>query len=612
VRLLTVALLVALGGLLAGAVSGDVAVAQTGEADLSLSKADSPDPAFIGEDLTYTLTASNAGPDQAEGVTVTDPLPAGVTNVSATASQGGCTETVGTVECSLGALANAASATVTIVVRPSAPGTLPNSATVSSATGDADPADNADTETTTVWARPNIVVVMTDDQPALDGRLLQVQPNVTSVFVQQGVTFSDFHGETPLCCPARANSLTGQHTHNHGVYANSANLFDPSMTLATQLQSTGYHTFLVGKYMNKYGTCQRQDNCAPTVPAGWNRWVAFGDPHYWDYDLWVDGSQELYGRGDAEYSTDVLATKAVSLIHSAPADKPVFAWITPFAPHSPNAPAPRYQGVPCSVEHWEPPSWNEADVSDKPAYVRSKPPVKSGAKVGTCRTLLAVDDLVGRVRDELVATGRYENTLFIYTSDNGVLSGEHRLTGKSAPYQTQIPFLVSWPALLGITPRLITERLQNIDIAPTICELVGCTLGPYPNGQTKPDGISFAGLLLGNAGSLSRDAVLDELPVDNDGVPAWYAVTTTGQSPLASEGCAAAAVRGCKWHYVEYPSTGENELYDVSNGPCWVWSEGQPGDPCELENLASRPDKAGLVTALRDRLAQLRVEKGVG
>jgi N-acetylglucosamine-6-sulfatase len=463
-----------------------------------------------------------------------------------------------------------------------------------------------------VEAKPNIVVVMTDDQGALDGREIRLMPIVKSIFSDRGVTFADFHGETPLCCPARANTLAGQHTHNHGVNSNTANLFNPAMTLATQLQSTGYHTFLVGKYMNKYGSCQRQANCAPTVPAGWNRWAAFGDPHYWDYDLWVDGSRVVYGHNDSDYSTDVLAAKAVSLIRSTPASKPLFAWIAPFGPHSPTAPAPRHKGVPCAAGRWEPPSWNEADVSDKPAYVRSRPLVKSVGRAGICRTLLSVDDLVGRVRDELVASGRYGNTLFIYMGDNGMLFGEHRLSSKSAPYQTQIPFLVSWPDRLGITPRTISERVQNIDVAPTLCVLAGCTLGPYPNGQAKPDGISFAGLLLGQVGSLSRDAVLEELTVANDGVPAWHAVTTTAQSSLASQGCAAAAARGCRWHYVEYPSTGEKELYDVSNGPCWAWSVGQPGDPCELDNLASRADKASLVTALRNRLAQLKVEKGVG
>ena len=80
-------------------------------------------------------------------------------------------------------------------------------------------------------------------------------------------------------------------------------------------------------------------------------------------------------------------------------------------------------------------------------------------------------------------TGRLDNTLFVYSGDNGMNMGEHRLVNKSAPYVTQIPFLASWPARLGTTPRAVTERVQNIDFAPTICELAGCTLGPFPNGQ---------------------------------------------------------------------------------------------------------------------------------
>jgi N-acetylglucosamine-6-sulfatase len=584
-------------------------------ADIALTKGDSPDPVSAGGDLRYTLTVTNGGPDRARGVSVSDPLPTGVSFLSVSSSQGTCTHASGIVTCSLGSVFRASSATVTILVRTAQAGTLTNTSTVSTFVGDPNPANNSATVSTAVQVpstKPNIVLVMTDDQGALDGREIGQMPTVKSILSDHGVTFSDFHSETPRCCPARANTLSGQHTHNHGVTNNSASLFDPAMTLATQLQSAGYHTFLVGKYMNRYGSCQQQANCAPTVPAGWNRWAALGDGAYWDYDLWVDGSRQVYGRNEADYSTDVIAARAASLIRSAPAGKPLFAWIAPFASHSPTPPAPRHVGVPCSSGRWEPPSWNEADVSDKPAYVRSQPPVKSVGRAGICRTLLAVDDLVGRVRDELVASGRYGNTLLIYMGDNGMLFGEHRLSGKSAPYQTQIPFLVSWPDRLGTTPRTISERVQNIDLAPTLCQLAGCTLGPFPNGQTKPDGISFAQLLLGQVGSLPRDAVLEELPADSAPVPAWYAVTTTGQSPLAAQACALAASRGCRWHYIEYPSTGERELYDVSNGPCWAWSVGQPGDPCELDNLASRADKASLVTALHNRLLQLKAEKGVG
>ena len=224
--------------------------------------------------------------------------------------------------------------------------------------------------------------------------------------------------------------------------------------------------------------------------------------------------------------------------------------------------------------------------------------------------LRSVDDLVKSVRDALAARGRLDNTLFIYTSDNGMNEGEHRLGGKGAPYQTQIPFLISWPARLGTSPRTISERLENIDLAPTLCELAGCTMGPYPNGQVRPDGVSFAALLFNSSASIARPFVLEDMPAGGSGAPPWFAVVSTRFSPLASTGCDAASSRGCRWHYVEYPKTGERELYDVSHGPCWGWSVGRPGDPCELQNLAGNPAYAGLISRLHDELARLKKEKG--
>ena len=117
--------------------------------------------------------------------------------------------------------------------------------------------------------RPNIVMVITDDQPALDGRLLPFEPTVKSIFVDHGVNFTDFHSETPLCCPARAGFFTGQHTHNHNVTQNRATQFDPTETIATELSGVGYHTMLIGKYLNQYAanTCKKPF-CAPHVPPG--------------------------------------------------------------------------------------------------------------------------------------------------------------------------------------------------------------------------------------------------------------------------------------------------------------------------------------------------------
>jgi hypothetical protein len=122
--------------------------------------------------------------------------------------------------------------------------------------------------------------------------------------------------------------------------------------------------------------------------------------------------------------------------------------------------------------------------------------------------------------------------------------------------------------------------VSDIDFAPTICDLAGCTLGPYPGGQTKPDGISILPLLDGDVNHLDRDALLE----DNFLSHTWTAVRTTSQSELGL------------WHYiVNYPS-GFVELYNDAT------------DPWELDNVAGDPSNTALEAHLADRLEQLRAE----
>lgn len=456
---------------------------------------------------------------------------------------------------------------------------------------------------------PDVIVIMTDDVPAMDDRVWRYLPTIRDMFVRHGVEFTDFAGETPLCCPGRAGFLTGQHTFNHGVLRNDVRLFNPRMTLATALHDVGYRTFLAGKYFNEYQLI------APSKPPGWDGFHGYPGGYY-KYTIWNNGNSpgEYHGSLPRDYSTDVIAAKALTELRKTPAGQPVFGWIAPFASHGPNTPAPRYLNDPrCdAVPAWDPPNYNEKDVSDKPLYVQQTPLLKAPSYevVTTCRTLLAVDDLVKGVRDELARQGRLDNTLFVLTTDNGMNAGAHRLLGKRAPYATALPFYVSWPRALGSGPRKISEPLMNIDFAPTVCALAGCTLGPYPNGQQTPDGRSFAAVLLGSATTLGRDAVIEDMPLHLK-IPSWYAVVTTAASPLASVGCRDAATGGCRWHYVEL-GTGERELYDISGGPCWAWRPRDAGDPCELTNVAGRPSYAAIQAALAKRLSQLKQERGTG
>ena len=221
--------------------------------------------------------------------------------------------------------------------------------------------------------------------------------------------------------------------------------------------------------------------------------------------------------------------------------------------------------------------------------------------------LLSVDDMVKKVRAELFRQGRLNNTLFILTADNGYGFKEHRIPAKTVPYVTHVPLYVAWSAGRGTTQKVVDTVLSNIDMAPTLCDLAGCVMGPYPNGQQSSDGISFLPLIKNQVVKLGRDAILESQPIVPSGTapstrPAWWAIRTTTENPLGL------------WHYIEY-ATGEKELYDLSKGPCYRWSASKGGDPCELKNLLSSTviAPAGILDTkaqLDARLSQLKTEKG--
>jgi arylsulfatase A-like enzyme len=451
--------------------------------------------------------------------------------------------------------------------------------------------------------RPDIVVIMLDDIPPLDGRLWQRLPHIRRTFVAHGVELTDAHGETPICCPGRAGFLTGLHTHHHGATTTDGSRFQPQMTIATALKGVGYHTIHVGKYLNLF------ERIYPKVPPGWSEFHGFGGG-YQDYILWSDGVPRHYGRARADYSTTVISKLSAAAIRRVPPDRRLFAWITPFAMHKPwQLPGRQAGRSRCSgIEPWSPPGYMERDVRDKPAHIRRlRVRQEDGYDLRRiCRGLLAVDRLVGNVVRELDRRGRLDDTLLLLTSDNGMTYGSQRvLRDKKTPYATQLPFFVRWPRVLGDDHRRIGERIQNIDLAPTLCDIAGCRLGPYPTGQGGPDGLSFLRLLTGERTSLPRDAVLSSY-LDPDGwMPTWWSVSTTSRSPLARQGCRTRREAGCRWLYVEY-DTGEVELYDRSNGPCWDWRRRMSGDPCLLENLAGRRRYAELQAMLARRLDRLR------
>ncbi|MGH3060823.1 MAG: sulfatase-like hydrolase/transferase [Gaiellaceae bacterium] len=422
-------------------------------------------------------------------------------------------------------------------------------------------------------ARPNVVIVLTDDQR---WDTLSAMPTVRSEIVAKGVTFSNSFTVNPLCCPSRASFLTGLYSHSTRVYHNRGarglRSFDERSSLAIPLRATGYRTGLIGKYMNDYTTTR--------VPRGWDRWVVFTGsidkgrpPGFFNYDLSVDGTLVSRGSAPTDYSTDVLAAQAQNFIRGS-AGRPFFLLFAPFAPHHPATPAPRHAGAFPGLSPWRPPSYNEANVSDKPAWLRRRARIDAqetarldAFRRDQLRSLLAVDDAVASILSTLEDEGRLANTLILYTSDNGHFWGEHRLNTKMAAYEESIRVpLVARYDPLTTTPRTESRFVANIDVAPTIARFAGI--------RRRFHGQSFRPLLAGASTVWRKTFLIENLRL-NAGNVATYC-----------------AVRGGRWTYVAL-RTGEEELYDLAT------------DPDQLTNRARNPALRPQLMTMRARVRDL-------
>jgi arylsulfatase A-like enzyme len=423
-------------------------------------------------------------------------------------------------------------------------------------------------------ARPNIVLIVTDDQRADQ---LAHMPAVQGL-AANGLRFTNAYVSNSLCCPSRATILTGRYSHSTGVYTNDPDLAtggwrafrsSEGSTVATWLRGAGYRTALVGKYLNGY-----PNGAGAVTPPGWHRWFTFANqPGYVNYTIADNGVFRRFGATAADYSTDVLAGRAAAFIRGTPDATPLFLAFTPFAPHVPHTPAARHAGTVPIGSAWRPPNFDEADVSDKPAWVASLPSADGAVldrdRAMQAESLRAVDDAVRKIVDALRATGRLANTLIIYTSDNGMQSGSHRYTPKQTAYRESIhvPLIVRYDPLTRQRAGETSNRLVvNIDHAPSIADAAGVA-------APRADGRSFVPLLTNPALAWRSDFLIEH---------------EEGNSPVPSF-CGLATFR---YKLVEY-ATGERELYDQSI------------DPFELHNRAADAEYAGVEATLHARLLQL-------
>jgi arylsulfatase A-like enzyme len=418
-------------------------------------------------------------------------------------------------------------------------------------------------------ARPNVVVLMTDDETAAAQRYMT---KTNQLIGGQGTTFTQAFATFPLCCPSRTTSLTGQYAHNHGVLHNSGpfggfTALDHTNTLPVWLQAAGYRTMHVGRYLNGY-------EYRHGIPAGWDDWYAAPHSAAFNYRNWKvneNGVLRSYPAPDRpqEYETDYFARRADDLIERAAGDKPFYlsVWLTaphrgrpkdPDDPTSPGTPSPnpKYRDAFAGVAMPRPPNFDEANMRDKPQIVADRPrisPEKAAAIQENWQqeleTLMSADDAVASVIDTLQRTGELDDTLIVFESDNGFMHGEHRaLAEKVLPYEESIhvPLMMRGP---GIPPGRVDQRLVgNIDVVPTILDVTGVAPGRLQ------DGLSLIDLLADPGREPGRDILIENGNGAN-GVPRYRGIRTY------------------RFMYVDHKTTGELELYDLKSDPFELRSE---------------------------------------
>jgi N-acetylglucosamine-6-sulfatase len=406
--------------------------------------------------------------------------------------------------------------------------------------------------------QPNIVIIITDDQ-RWDTVTARYMPDLTRLVVPKAVSFTNSFVSDPLCCSSRVTTLTGKYSFTTGVYGNhgtwggygaSRRYGAMEDTIATDLESEGYATALVGKYLNGYSP--RTDYAS--VPPGWDRWFAINGRSYYDYHAAVDGTHTRYfGSRPTDYSTRVLRDHAVAFINRASiSGEPFFLYFAPAAPHAPAIADPRDVGrFDADVGSYvQPPSVPEADVSDKPAYIRAtrwSQSIQVRRDAFHARQLAAiygVDRAIGTIWKALPT-----DTVVLFMSDNGFEWGEHRWSGKMVPYNEslRVPMLIASKGvgLSSIGPRGGSSRrlALNVDVRSTLESFVR-TLPQQPRTDGEP--------WTGTSARLHFPIMHWD---DTNDVPVYC------------------GVRSKRWMYVKY-GDGFEEAYD------------ERADPFELNNLA--------------------------
>lgn len=464
-------------------------------------------------------------------------------------------------------------------------------------------------------AQPNFIFIVADDLSRLDYTRENI-PNVYRYLVDQGTTFDNFIMTTPVCGPSRASMLTGEYAHNHGVLfcepdTTSKYKFDvyykkgfADNDAGAAMQSLGYYTAMVGKYINSYGVRGVMIAAFDALghddylPKGWNEFLVPLTTDYYDWSAVDNGHSVTYGDGADNYKDDVEARRFMQSIQDAhDAGQPFLGYYWPGAPHQPDTAtssmnASRHDGLFSTAKVARTPDYNEADMSDKPEILQPLALLTTARQnrldrnyANRLQSLQAVDEAVADIIAQLEALGELDKTYIFFLSDNGMLLGHHRLTSKLVPYDlsTRAPLIVRGP---GVASGVIRNELTGtVDLFPTMLDLLNLPVTDNVDGQ------SFKQLL--SAGNPVPDPNWRSTILAED----WVTENQIGNNGPFSILVQYSMLRGATFEYIKWYN-GEHEYYDLST------------DPYELQNSYSALS-ASTTNELEAQLTALASCKGL-
>lgn len=454
-------------------------------------------------------------------------------------------------------------------------------------------------------SRPNIIFIMSDDHAAhaisAYGSRINKTPNIDRLAIG-GMKLNNCFCTNSICTPSRAAILTGQYSHKNGVYTLNDKLDGSRNNVAKELQAAGYQTAMIGKWH------------LVNTPTGFDHWnILPGQGAYYDPEFITAAGRKKY-RG---YCTDLIGDFSLEWLKGRDKTKPFFLMCHHKAPHRPWQPSPKYAKLFEGIDIPEPDNLLDKHVGmaaspsavkmrvgedttktdlkvDRPAGLEGEALKKWAYQLyikDYLRCVQSVDDNVGRVLDYLEAEKLAENTLVIYTSDQGFFLGDHGFFDKRLMYEESLrmPLLARLP---GVTKAgsVSDEMVLNVDFAATFLELAG---------RAKPaemQGRSFGKVLAGGKAKEPRKAVYYRYWMHNDGdhhVPGHYGVRT----------------KDYKLIYYYGKPLGMTGAFEPATAPEWEFFDLRK-DKREMMNRYLEPAYQGVIAKLKVELARLQKEVG--